>query len=59
MKKDAIEIKCGLRVQGSAKANAIAQSDLDVPDPDEHQATAILKKALEENDDKGRATQNS
>ena len=54
-----MEIKCELRVQGSAKANAIAQSDLDVPDPDEKQAIAILKKALEEDDDEGKATRNS
>lgn len=56
MGKDPIEIQCDLRVQGSAKANAIAKSDLDVPDPDDEHATAIIKKALEENNDEGKAT---
>jgi len=41
------KIKCNLIVRGTERANASAQKDLDVPDPDSDHALAAIRNGLE------------
>ncbi len=45
------KIKCSLNVRGSDSANAAAEKDLEIPDPEKDKAIAIINEALGTKDD--------
>lgn len=45
MKTEPIKVNCDLKVCGTPEADAKAKQDLDVPDPEQAVAKAILDKA--------------
>ncbi len=46
MKKEVTKIKCNLIVRGSDESNASAKADLEIQDPDQDRALAIINEAL-------------
>ncbi len=51
MKDQKRKIQCNLNVRGTDQANANVEADLKIPDPDQERALAILKEALDEEED--------
>lgn len=53
------KVKCNLIVRGTERANANAQKDLDVPDPNSDQALATIKDGLGVNHEQKGTTEDS
>lgn len=48
MKPKSTRVHCDLKVHATAEAQTKAQQDLEIEDPDDDQARAIIKKAIAE-----------
>jgi hypothetical protein len=53
------KIKCDLIVRGTERANASAQKDLDIPDPNSDKALAAIRDGLEVDHEQKRTPQDS